>query len=97
MADADASIVSGIGGARSAPGYRTLVNPGTVALSRFIAPIEGDEDVVRFKWSSIPDGAIPEHSHPHQEAKLFGVRADDKRWPSQESDADPCPQTPVQT
>ena len=48
-------------------GYRTLVNPATGERIQFIDPIEGDGDVVRFNWSSIPGGAIPEHSHPHQE------------------------------
>jgi mannose-6-phosphate isomerase-like protein (cupin superfamily) len=71
MADADASVVDGLGGERPAVGYRTLVNPGTGEQIQFIAPAEGDEDVVRFSWSSIPGGAIPEHSHPHQEERFI--------------------------
>ena len=71
MADADTGIVDGLGGEHTATGYRTLVNPGTGERIQFIAPGEGDEDVVRFNWSSIPGGAIPEHSHPHQEERFI--------------------------
>ena len=71
MAD-DATHTSTVdGGKRAAAGYRTLVNPGTGEQIQFLAPVEGDEDVVRFNWSSIPGGAIPEHSHPHQEERFI--------------------------
>jgi len=71
MADANTGIVDGLGCEHTASGYRTLVNPGTGERIQFIAPGEGDEDVVRFNWSSIPGGAIPEHSHPHQEERFI--------------------------
>jgi quercetin dioxygenase-like cupin family protein len=58
-------------GGRADVGYRTLVNPGTGEQIRFLAPVEGEEDVVRFHWSSIPGGSIPEHSHPHQEERFI--------------------------
>jgi Cupin domain len=70
MADTAArhpSIVDGPGREPPAAGYRTLVNPATGERIQFIAPIEGDGDVVRFDWSNLPGGAIPEHYHPHQE------------------------------
>ena len=68
----DASHTSTVdGGKRAAAGYRMLVNPGTGEQIQFLAPVEGDEDVVRFNWSSIPGGAIPEHSHPHQEERFI--------------------------
>lgn len=55
-------------------GYRTLVNPATGERIRFLAPVEEGEDVVRFEWSSLPGGAIPEHIHPHQE-ETFAISA----------------------
>ena len=35
--------------------------------------------MVRFSWSSIPGGAIPEHSHPHQE-ETFTITAGEARF-----------------
>ncbi len=51
--------------------FRPLVNPATGERIQFIAvPGDGDEDVVRFSWRSMPGGAIPEHVHPLQEERF---------------------------
>jgi mannose-6-phosphate isomerase-like protein (cupin superfamily) len=70
MADTAArhpSTVEDLPSERSATGFRALVNPATGEQIQFIAPTAADGDVVRFKWSSVPGGTIPEHSHPHQQ------------------------------
>lgn len=52
--------------------FRFLVNAATGERIQFVAlPGDGEEDVVRFNWSSMPGGAIPEHMHPHQEERFM--------------------------
>ncbi len=56
-------------------GYRPFSNPATGEWIEFTAtPQDGDEDVVRFNWRSMPGGAITEHVHPHQEER-FAITA----------------------
>jgi mannose-6-phosphate isomerase-like protein (cupin superfamily) len=51
--------------------FRSISNPATGERIEFTAPSEGSgEDVVRFKWRSLPGGAITEHVHPHQEERF---------------------------
>ena len=66
----DTRAVDSLGGEHIAAGYRTLINQGTGEQIQFIAAV-GDEDVVRFNWSSVPGGAIPEHTHPYQEERFM--------------------------
>lgn len=55
--------------------FRELFNPATGEWIQFTAtPEDGDGDVVRFNWRSMPGGAITEHLHPHQEER-FTIRA----------------------
>jgi mannose-6-phosphate isomerase-like protein (cupin superfamily) len=51
--------------------FRPISNPATREWIQFTAvPQDGDEDIVRFKWRSMPGGAITEHLHPHQEERF---------------------------
>jgi hypothetical protein len=51
--------------------FRPISNPATGERIEFTAPSEGSgEDVVGFKWRSLPGGAITEHVHPHQEERF---------------------------
>jgi mannose-6-phosphate isomerase-like protein (cupin superfamily) len=71
MADTDTSrtVVDAPGGPREErERFRALFNPATSEWIQFAsAPEDGEEDVVRFSWRSMPGGAITEHVHPHQE------------------------------
>jgi mannose-6-phosphate isomerase-like protein (cupin superfamily) len=52
-------------------GFRSISNPATGERIQFtVVPDDGDEDVVRFNWRSMPGGAITEHLHPHQEERF---------------------------
>jgi mannose-6-phosphate isomerase-like protein (cupin superfamily) len=52
--------------------FRPLVNPTTGERIQVVdVPDDGEEDVVRFNWRSMPGGAIPEHIHPHQEERFM--------------------------
>ena len=75
MADADTTVVDGLGRERTATRFRTLVNPGTGEQIQFIAPVEGDHDVVRFNWSSIPGGAIPSTLTPTKRSVSSSAQA----------------------
>jgi quercetin dioxygenase-like cupin family protein len=58
MASTDVTIVR----------FREISNPATGESIQFTAtPQDGEEDVVRFNWQSLPGGSITEHLHPHQE------------------------------
>ena len=51
--------------------FRPVSNPATGEWIQFTAiPEDGDEDIVRFKWRSMPGGVITEHVHPHQEERF---------------------------
>src|SRR5450755_3832668 len=50
--------------------FRTFFNPATGEWIEFTAVPEDGEDVVRFRWRSMPGGAITEHVHPHQEERF---------------------------
>lgn len=51
--------------------FRVVANPATGERIQFTAGADdGEEDVVRFNWSSIPGGAITEHVHPSQEERF---------------------------
>jgi len=55
--------------------FRQLSNPATGETIQFTATTEdAGEDLVRFKWRSLPGGAITEHIHPHQEER-FAISA----------------------
>jgi len=51
--------------------FRPISNPATGERIEFtdVAQDNG-EDIVRFKWRSMPGGAITEHVHPHQEERF---------------------------
>ena len=52
--------------------FRQLSNPATGETITFTATAQdGQEDVVRFAWSSRPGGSITEHLHPHQEERFM--------------------------
>jgi mannose-6-phosphate isomerase-like protein (cupin superfamily) len=51
--------------------FRPFSNPATGERIEFMAVAQArDDDVVRFKWRSLPGGAITEHVHPHQEERF---------------------------
>jgi len=51
--------------------FRPIFNPATSERIKFTATAQdGDEDIVRFDWRSMPGGAITEHVHPHQEERF---------------------------
>ena len=53
-------------------GYRPFCNPATGERVQFTATGEdGEEDVVRWSWRSVPGAAITEHVHPHQEERFM--------------------------
>ncbi|MGO9884288.1 MAG: cupin domain-containing protein [Solirubrobacteraceae bacterium] len=52
--------------------FREFSNPATGERIQVVAAAQDDgEDVVRFKWHSMPGGAITEHLHPHQEERFM--------------------------
>jgi quercetin dioxygenase-like cupin family protein len=52
--------------------FRQISNPATGESIMFTATAQdGDEDVVRFNWRSVPGGAITEHVHPYQEERFI--------------------------
>ena len=52
-------------------GFREFSNPATGESITFTATAQdGEEDVVRFHWRSLPGGSITEHLHPHQEERF---------------------------
>jgi mannose-6-phosphate isomerase-like protein (cupin superfamily) len=52
--------------------FRTISNPATGERIQFTAVAhDGDQDIVRFNWRSMPGGAITEHLHPHQEERFI--------------------------
>jgi len=52
--------------------FREFSNPATGERIQVIATAQdGEEDLVRFKWRSMPGGAITEHLHPHQEERFM--------------------------
>jgi quercetin dioxygenase-like cupin family protein len=73
MANADSRPIAGPAGHDDAvTGFRALVNPATGERIQFIGSArDGDEDVARFSWRSVPGGAIPEHVHPLQEERFM--------------------------
>jgi RND superfamily putative drug exporter len=50
--------------------FRSFFNPATGETIEFTATAEDGEDLVRFKWRSMPGGAITEHIHPHQQERF---------------------------
>jgi quercetin dioxygenase-like cupin family protein len=51
--------------------FRPLVNAATGETIQFTATTEdGEGDLLRFSWRSMPGGAITEHLHPHQEERF---------------------------
>jgi hypothetical protein len=53
-------------------GYRPFSNPATGERVQFTATgQDGEEDVVRWSWRSVPGAAITEHVHPHQEERFM--------------------------
>jgi mannose-6-phosphate isomerase-like protein (cupin superfamily) len=51
--------------------FRPFFNPATSEWIEFTAVAQvRNEDIVRFKWGSLPGGAITEHVHPHQEERF---------------------------
>ncbi len=52
--------------------FREFSNPATGERIQVVATAQdGEEDLVRFKWRSMPGGAITEHLHPHQEERFM--------------------------
>jgi quercetin dioxygenase-like cupin family protein len=52
--------------------FRPISNPPTGERIQFTAiPEDGDQDLVRFNWRSMPGGAIPEHLHRYQEERFI--------------------------
>jgi quercetin dioxygenase-like cupin family protein len=52
--------------------FREFSNPATGERIRVTVIAEdGDEDLVRFNWCSMPGGSITEHLHPHQEERFI--------------------------
>jgi mannose-6-phosphate isomerase-like protein (cupin superfamily) len=52
-------------------GFRPFFNSATGEWIEFTAVAQdSDEDIVRFKWRSLPGGAITEHVHPQQEERF---------------------------
>jgi mannose-6-phosphate isomerase-like protein (cupin superfamily) len=52
--------------------FREFSNPATGERIQVIAtPPDSEEDLVRFKWRSMPGGSITEHLHPHQEERFI--------------------------
>jgi mannose-6-phosphate isomerase-like protein (cupin superfamily) len=52
--------------------FREFSNPATGERIQVTATAEdGEEDLVRFNWRSMPGGAITEHLHPHQEERFI--------------------------
>jgi quercetin dioxygenase-like cupin family protein len=61
-------------GARTARAarFRPISNPATGERIQFTTvPEDGEEDLVRFNWHSMPGGAIPEHLHRYQEKRFI--------------------------
>jgi uncharacterized RmlC-like cupin family protein len=53
-------------------GYRPFSNPATGERVQFTATAQdGEGDVVRWNWRSVPGAAITEHVHPHQEERFI--------------------------
>jgi len=51
--------------------FRSFSNPATGEQIEFMTVAEDrGDDVVRFKWRSLPGGSITEHVHPHQEERF---------------------------
>ncbi len=72
MTDTDAAIPDSPDGENVATAqFRPFSNPATGERIQFTAAAEDSgDDVVRFKWRSLPGGAITEHVHPHQEERF---------------------------
>jgi quercetin dioxygenase-like cupin family protein len=52
--------------------FREFSNPATGEGIQVTATgQDGEEDLVRFNWRSMPGGAITEHLHPHQEERFI--------------------------
>jgi quercetin dioxygenase-like cupin family protein len=52
--------------------FRQFSNPATgEAITVTATPQDGEEDVVRFNWRSLPGGSITEHLHPYQEERFI--------------------------
>jgi len=52
--------------------FREFANPATGERIQVTATAEdGEEDLVRFNWCSMPGGSITEHLHPHQEERFI--------------------------
>lgn len=70
--DTDIAARNGLsGGVVTGGRFRSISNPATGERIQFIA---NDQNLVRFRWRSMPGGAIPEHIHPHQEER-FSITA----------------------
>jgi len=53
-------------------GFRPFFNPATGEWIEYTAVGEdGEGELVRFNWRSMPGGAITEHVHPHQEERFI--------------------------
>jgi len=51
--------------------FAPFFNPATSEWIEYTAtPDDGDEDIVRFNWRSLPGGVITEHLHPHQQERF---------------------------
>ncbi len=52
--------------------FREFSNPATGERIQVIATAQdGEADLVRFHWRSMPGGSITEHLHPHQEERFI--------------------------
>jgi mannose-6-phosphate isomerase-like protein (cupin superfamily) len=56
--------------------FRPFFNPATGETIEFTATAEDGDDLVRFKWRSMPGGAITEHLHPHQQERFTIIAGD---------------------
>jgi mannose-6-phosphate isomerase-like protein (cupin superfamily) len=55
-------------------GFRPFFNPATGEWIEYTAVGEdGEGELVRFNWRSMPGGAITEHVHPHQEERFIVI------------------------
>jgi Cupin domain len=61
-------------------GFRPFFNPATGEWIEYTDVAEdGDGDLIRFTWRSVPGGVITEHVHPHQEER-FIITAGEARF-----------------
>jgi mannose-6-phosphate isomerase-like protein (cupin superfamily) len=66
----DSTVTDGVLGENGSGRYQSIFNPATGETIEFTATAMDGKDLVRFKWRSMPGGAITEHIHPHQQERF---------------------------